>query len=95
MFKNGKISSDASMKKETLEELGYSFEYMSKKTGWRWSAPSDSSTNNEISESDIINSAWEDASEQARRILDISESNWSSMGGKEQKELIDEALTSD
>lgn len=93
MFKNSKISSDHLMKKETLEAFDYAFEYMSKKTGWRWVGPSSRSDTNQPTEADIIDSAWEDAAEKTRGLLDISPANWDGMNAKEQKEMIDDALS--
>jgi hypothetical protein len=93
MFKSGKLSSDRQLKKETLEALGYDFHYMSKKTGWRWSSASNSSANNAMTEAEIIDSAWDDAAEKTCQKLEISTDTWLSMGSKEQKEFVDEALS--
>ena len=93
MFKNSKISSDQVLKKETLEALGYAFEYMSKKTGWRWVGATSRSDSNQPTEAEIIGSAWDDAAAQTCTILDIAPGTWDGMNTKEQKEMIDDALS--
>jgi hypothetical protein len=92
MFKSSKISSDLQLKKETLEELGYVFDSVSKRSGWNWSAPTNNSDGNLPAEGDVIQDAWRDAGEQAQSILNIPPETWERMATKEQKEMIEDAL---
>lgn len=92
MFKNSKMSSDQQLKKETLEGLGYSFDSASKKSGWNWSAPKDSSDGKFPTEGDAVQDAWRDAGDKTKRILNIPSETWDRMAAKEQKEMIEDAL---
>src|SRR5438105_2693049 len=53
-FKSGKVSSGAAEKKEILEELGYAFDSVTKKSGWSWSMSAASSEHNQSTEGDAI-----------------------------------------
>lgn len=92
MLKNGKISSELQLKKETLQELGYTFDSISKKSGWSWSALSDASTSNASSEAEVIQDAWRNAGEKAQSVLSIPLETWQRMAAREQKEMIEEAF---
>ena len=92
MFKNTKLSSELQLKKEALENIGYSFDTISKKSGWSWSAPSDSSDGHLATEGDVIQDAWRHAGEQAQRTLNIPADIWERMAAREQKEMIEDAL---
>ncbi|OGB20600.1 MAG: hypothetical protein A3I66_22795 [Burkholderiales bacterium RIFCSPLOWO2_02_FULL_57_36] len=92
MFKNSALSSDLQSRKETLEAVGYSFESISKKSGWNWSHASDSSDGNVPTEGGVIQDAWRHAGERTQDILNIPPETWSRMGTREQKEMIEEAM---
>ena len=93
MFKNTKLSSDLQLKKDSLENIGYSFDSVSKKSGWNWNTSSDSSDGHLATEGDAIQDAWRHAGEQAQRILNIPADIWERMAAKEQKEMIEDGLT--
>lgn len=93
MFNKGKISSAQQAKKEALEEVGYVFEKVSK-SGWIWSTLTDQSDGKLATESEVVDDAWRDASEQAQRILSIPDETWNRMGVPEQREMIADALSS-
>ncbi len=92
-FKSGKVSSGASEKKDVLEELGYAFDSVTRKSGWSWSSSSASSVDNQPSEADAIADAWRDAGERTQLVMDIPSSTWERMSVKEQAELLREALS--
>jgi hypothetical protein len=92
-FKSAKVSSDASEKKDLLEELGYAFDSASKKSGWNWSTPNASSADNQPTEGEAIADAWRDAGERTQLLMDIPADTWERMGVKEQAELLREALS--
>jgi hypothetical protein len=92
-FKSGKVASGDAGKKEILEELGYAFDSVSKKSGWSWNTASVRSEHNQPTEGDAIADAWRDASERTRMTMDIPADTWDRMSVKEQAELIREALT--
>ena len=93
MFKNSAISSDLQSRKETLEAVGYSFESISKKSGWRWNATADSSDGNLPTEGGAIQDAWRHAGEHAQSTLNIPAETWARMGTKEQREMIEAAFS--
>jgi hypothetical protein len=70
-FKSSKVSSGATDKKGLLEELGYTFDSVTRKSGWSWSAANTSSAENQPSEAEAIADAWRDAGAQAQKALDI------------------------
>ena len=92
-FKSGKVSSEAAEKKETLEGLGYSFDSVTKKSGWSWHTPTAHSSHKLLTESEIIDNAWHDAGERTRAAMKIPPDTWQRMGVKEQAELIQDALS--
>ena len=92
-FKSGGVSSGAAGKKEILEELGYAFDSITKKSGWSWSTAATSSDQNQPTESDAIEDAWRDAGERTREAMNIPAETWERMGVKEQGELLQEALS--
>lgn len=92
-FKSGSVSSAAAGKKEMLEELGYTFDSASKKSGWSWSTPQAESDGNQPTETDAIEDAWRDAGERTREAMQIPADTWERMGVKEQGELLQEALS--
>jgi hypothetical protein len=92
-FKTSKVSSGATGKKELLEELGYTFDSVTKKSGWSWSTSVTSSAENQPSEGEAIADAWRDAGERAQQTLDIPADTWDRMSMKEQAELLREALS--
>jgi hypothetical protein len=92
-FKSGKVSSGASDKKEVLEELGYAFDSVTRKSGWNWSSPDTNSVDNQPTEADAIADAWRDAGERTRLVMDIPADTWDRMSVKEQAELLREALS--
>jgi hypothetical protein len=92
-FKSGKVSSGASEKKEVLEELGYAFDSVTRKSGWTWSSPDASSVDNQATEADAISDAWRDAGERTQSVMDIPADTWERMSVKEQAELLREALS--
>lgn len=91
-FKSGKVSSGDAEKKEVLEELGYTFDSVTKKSGWTWSTPTASSGENLPAEGDAIADAWRDAGERTQTAMNIPANTWERMSVKEQAELIQEAL---
>lgn len=95
MLKNGKISTELQLKKESLQLLGYAFDSISKKSGWSWSSDSDASTSNSPSEGEVIQDAWRNAGEKAQSVLNIPSETWQRMAVKEQKEMIEEAFAED
>jgi len=92
-FENGKVSSGDAEKKEVLDELGYAFDSVTKKSGWSWSTPAASSDHNQPTEGDAIADAWRDASERTQAAMNIPANTWERMSVKEQAELIQEALS--
>lgn len=92
-FKSGKVSTGASEKKEVLEALGYAFDSITKKSGWTWVSLHASSVDNQPTESEAIADAWRDASERTCQAMDIPDKTWERMSGKEQAELLQEALS--
>jgi hypothetical protein len=92
-FKTGSVSSAAAGKKEILEELGYAFDSVTKKSGWSWSMPSARSDANQPTETDAIEDAWRDAGERTRETMGIPGDTWERMGVKEQGELLRDALS--
>lgn len=91
-FRGGKMSSSSQEKKDVLESLGYSFDSISKKSGYSWSSQLASSDVNAASENEIVDDAWRDAGERACEALEIPGETWERMGVKEQADLILEAL---
>jgi hypothetical protein len=91
-FKTSKVSSGDADKKEILEGLGYAFDSITKKSGWRWSTPDASSDQNQPTESDAIADAWRDAGERTQSAMNIPADTWEKMSVKEQAELVQEAL---
>jgi hypothetical protein len=92
-FKSGKVSSGAAQQKELLEELGYVFDSVTKKSGWSWSTPAAGSDANQPTEAEAIEDAWRDAGERTQAAMHIPTETWDRMSVKEQAELIQEALT--
>jgi len=92
-FKSGKVSSGVAEKKEILEELGYAFDSVTKKSGWSWSTSAASSEHNQPTEGDAIADAWRDAGERTQAAMNIPAETWERMSVKEQAELIQEALS--
>jgi hypothetical protein len=92
-FKSGKVSSGASDKKDVLQELGYAFDSVTKKSGWNWTSPDASSVDNQPTEADAIADAWRDAGERTRLVMEIPANTWERMSVKEQAELLREALS--
>lgn len=93
MFKNSGISSELQLKKETLEALGFAFDSVSKKSGWNWSTAAESSDGNMPTEAGVIQDAWRHAGEHAQSVLNIPSETWQRMAAKEQKEMIEDAMT--
>lgn len=91
-FKSGGVSSGAAGKKEILEEMGYAFDSVTRKSGWRWSTSATRSGDNQPTENDAIADAWRDAGERAQQAMNIPAETWARMDMKEQAELIREAL---
>jgi hypothetical protein len=91
-FKNSKVSSGDAEKKDLLEELGYTFDSVTKKSGWKWSTSAASSDHNQPTEGDAIADAWCDAGERTQAAMNIPADTWEHMSVKEQAELIQEAL---
>jgi hypothetical protein len=92
-FKGNKVSSGDAGKKEILEELGYSFDCVTKKSGWSWSTSATSSDHNQPTEGDAIADAWRDAGERTQAAMNIPVDTWERMSVKEQAELIQESLS--
>ncbi|WP_151633192.1 hypothetical protein [Noviherbaspirillum aerium] len=93
-FKSGKVSSGDAEKKELLEGLGYTFDSVTKKSGWSWSTSAATSDGNQPTEGDAIGDAWRDAGERTQAALNIPADTWERMSVREQTELIQEALSS-
>lgn len=93
-FKSGKVSAGDAEKKEVLEQLGYVFDSVTKKSGWNWSTSAASSDRNQPTEGDAIADAWRDAGERTQAAMKIPIETWDRMTVKEQAELILEALSS-
>ncbi len=91
-FKSGKLSSGDVEKKELLEELGYTFDSVTRKSGWSWSSSAGSSDQNQPTENDAVADAWRDAGERTQAAMNIPADTWERMSVKEQAELIQEAL---
>ncbi|MDB5824661.1 MAG: hypothetical protein JWR21_3365 [Herminiimonas sp.] len=92
MFKNSGISSELQLKKETLEAVGFTFDTISKKSGWNWNNAADCSDGNLPTEAAVIQDAWRHAGELAQSALNIPSETWQRMAAKEQKEMIEEAM---
>jgi hypothetical protein len=92
MFKNSGISSELQLKKETLEAVGFTFDSISKKSGWNWNAAAESSDGNMPTEAAAIQDAWRHAGERAQSALNIPPETWQRMAAKEQKEMIEDAM---
>jgi hypothetical protein len=92
-FKNSKVSSGDADRKEILEGLGYTFDSVTKKSGWSWSTAAASSDQNQPTESDAISDAWRDAGERTQAAMNIPADTWDRMSVKEQAELVQEALS--
>jgi hypothetical protein len=92
MFKNSGISSELQLKKETLEAVGFTFDSISKKSGWNWNAAAESSDGNMPTEAAAIQDAWRHAGERAQSALKIPAETWQRMAAKEQKEMIEDAM---
>jgi hypothetical protein len=92
-FKSGKVSSGDAAKKEILEELGYAFYSVTKKSGWSWSTSAGSSDHNQPTEGEAIEDAWRDAGERTQAAMNVPVDTWQRMSVKEQAELIQEALS--
>jgi hypothetical protein len=91
-FKSSGVSSGAAGKKEILEEMGYTFDSITKKSGWLWSTAAARSDQNQPTEGDAIEDAWRDAGERTCEAMNIPADTWERMGVKEQGELLQEAL---
>lgn len=91
-FKSGGVSSGAAGQREILEEAGYTFDMVTKKSGWSWSTRSTRSDQNQPTEGDAIADAWRDAGERTCTAMSIPLETWDRMGVKEQGELLQEAL---
>lgn len=91
-FKGGGISSEAAGKKEILEELGYTFDSISKKSGWSWSTQATGSDENQPTEGEAVADAWRDAGERTCAAMNIPADTWDRMGVREQGDLLREAL---
>lgn len=92
-FKSGGLSAGAAEKKILLEELGYGFDSVTRKSGWNWSTSTAQSDGNQPTEGDAIDDAWRDAGERTREAMDIPAATWERMSVKEQAGLIQEALS--
>ncbi|MET0961933.1 MAG: hypothetical protein ABWY05_03825 [Noviherbaspirillum sp.] len=92
-FKNSKLSTVDQERKETLESLEYAFASASKKSGWSWSTQDDQSDENQATEAEAIQHAWDNAGAKTREKLGIPAETWDRMGVKEQTEMINEALS--
>ena len=91
-FKSGAVSSADAERKELLEQLGYAFDCITKKSGWFWTSPAGRGESNQPTEADAIADAWRDAGECTCAEMKIAADTWERMGIKEQGELIAEAL---
>jgi len=91
-FKSGSISSGDAEKKEILEELGYAFDSVTKKSGWSWSTSATRCEHNQPTEGDAIADAWRDAGKRAQEAMNIPDATWARMSVKEQAGLLQEAL---
>jgi hypothetical protein len=92
-FKSGALSSGAAEKKAILEDLGYAFDSVTKKSGWNWSTSSAGSDSNQPTEGEAIDDAWRNAGERAQSAMEIPAATWERMSLKEQAQLIQEALS--
>lgn len=92
-FKSSKVSSGASERKDLLQGLGYTFDSVTKKSGWSWSTPAAASEHNQPTEGDAIADAWRNAGERTREAMNIPADTWERMSDREQSELIQEALS--
>jgi len=92
-FKSSKVSSGATEKKDILEALGYTFDSVTKRSGWSWSTSNARSLDNQPTEGDVISDAWRDAGERTQLAMDIPADTWERMSVKEQGELLREALS--
>lgn len=91
-FKNARLSSGDSEKRQLLEDLGYTFDSVTKKSGWSWSTSTGSSGQNQPTEADAVADAWHDAGERTQAAMNIPAATWERMSSKEQAELVSEAL---
>jgi hypothetical protein len=92
-FKSGKVSSGAAERKELLQEMGYTFDSVTKKSGWSWSTSTAGSERNQPTEGDAIADAWRDAGERTQAAMNIPADTWERMSDREQSELMQEALS--
>ncbi|HEV2609789.1 MAG TPA: hypothetical protein VGU61_05935, partial [Noviherbaspirillum sp.] len=92
-FKSGKVSSGVAEQKAILEELGYTFDSVTKKSGWKWITSAAGSQQHHPTEGDAIEDAWRDAGERTQAAMIIPADTWERMSIKEQAELIQEALS--
>jgi hypothetical protein len=92
-FKSGKVTSGVAEQKAILEELGYTFDSVTKKSGWKWSTSAASSEHNYPTEGDVIEDAWRDAGERTQAAMTIPAETWERMSIKEQAQLITEAMS--
>lgn len=92
-FKNARVSSGDAEKKQLLEELGYTFDSVTKKSGWSWNTSTGGSGQNQPTEADAIADAWLDAGERTQAAMNIPAATWERMSSKEQAELVSEALS--
>jgi hypothetical protein len=91
-FKISSLSSGVAEKKEILEELGYAFDSVTKKSGWSWSTSAARSEHNQLTEGDAIADGWRDAGERTQEAMNIPAATWERMSVKEQAGLLQEAL---
>ena len=68
-FKSGSLSAGTSEKKSILEELGYVFDSVIKKSGWHWSSSRAQSQQNQPSESKAIEDAGCDAGQHTQEAM--------------------------
>ena len=81
-------------KNEILSNLGYEIYVDGENPGaWFWSAPSDMSEAIFTSAADALEGAWNDAVEQAIRILDSTAERWNALSFGDQKSLLKIALS--
>lgn len=92
-FMSSKVSSGGAGKKEALEGVGYEFDSVTRKSGWRWNTPLAHSDHHLATEGDVIDDAWRDAGERTQAAMNIPADTWQRMSVKEQAELIREALS--
>ena len=91
-FKSGGLSAGVADKKIILEDLGYEFDSVTKKSGWNWSSPVARSEHNQPTEGDAVVDAWRDAGERTQEAMNIPAATWERMSVKEQTALLQESL---